>query len=90
MEASAQASQDAVQIRDAKDFRAKVDLFENRLLTLENAYAKAPVDLESIGIAQTAGYKLHAGWGAFAGHVVFFVFLFLRPNGLFARGGRHG
>ena len=55
MEASAQASQDAVQIRDAKDFRAKVDLFENRLLTLENAYAKAPVDLESIGIAQTAG-----------------------------------
>ncbi len=55
LEASAQASQDAVQIRDAKDFRAKVDLFENRLLTLEGAYAKAPVDLESIGIAQTAG-----------------------------------
>jgi len=44
----------------------------------------------ALGIAQTAGYKLHAGWGAFAGHVVFFVFLFLRPNGLFARGGHHG
>lgn len=44
----------------------------------------------ALGIAQTAGYKLHAGWGAFAGHVVFFAFLFLRPNGLFARGGRHG
>ncbi|MEO8002277.1 MAG: hypothetical protein ABI644_10405 [Arenimonas sp.] len=55
LDASAQVSQDAIQVRDAKDFRTKVDLFENRLLTLENAYAKAPVDLESIGIAQTAG-----------------------------------
>lgn len=44
----------------------------------------------ALGLAQTAGYKLHAGWGAFAGHVVFFAFLFLRPSGLFARGGRHG
>ncbi len=44
----------------------------------------------ALGIAQTAGYKLHAGWGAFAGHVVFFAFLFLRPSGLFARGASHG
>lgn len=44
----------------------------------------------ALGIAQTVGYQLHAGWGAFAGHVVFFAFLFLRPNGLFALGGRHG
>lgn len=43
----------------------------------------------ALGIAQTAGYKLHAGWGAFAGHVVFFAFLFLRPSGLFARGAHH-
>ncbi|TDR27743.1 toxic anion resistance protein [Hydromonas duriensis] len=55
VEASASASQDPVQIRDAKDMRTKVELFENRVLTLENAYAKAPVDLESIGIAQNAG-----------------------------------
>lgn len=42
-----------------------------------------------LGISQTIGYKIHAGWGAFAGHVAFFLFLFLRPSGLFARGGRH-
>ncbi|MEZ5614374.1 MAG: branched-chain amino acid ABC transporter permease [Rhodocyclaceae bacterium] len=44
----------------------------------------------ALGIAQTVGYKLHAGWGAFAGHVVFFAFLLLRPSGLFARGNGHG
>lgn len=43
----------------------------------------------ALGIAQTIGYKMHASWGAFAGHVVFFAFLFLRPSGLFARGERH-
>ncbi|AXF86493.1 hypothetical protein DTO96_102247 [Ephemeroptericola cinctiostellae] len=55
IEAQAHASQDPMQVRDAKDFRTKVELFENRILTLESAYAKAPVDLESIGIAQSAG-----------------------------------
>lgn len=44
----------------------------------------------ALGLAQTTGYKLHAGWGAFAGHIVFFAFLFLKPAGLFARGDRHG
>ena len=55
IETQAQASQDPMQIRDAKDLRIKVELFENRVLTLESAYTKAPVDLESIGIAQSAG-----------------------------------
>lgn len=55
IEAAAQSSNDPMQVRDAKDFRTKVELFENRVLTLESAYAKAPVDLESIGIAQSAG-----------------------------------
>lgn len=55
LEAEAESNQDPIKIRDAKDFRGKVELFENRLLALETAYAKAPVDLESIGIAQSAG-----------------------------------
>ena len=55
VEHAAQTSQDPMQIRAAKDFRIKVELFENRVLTLEQTYAKAPVDLESIGIAQHAG-----------------------------------
>jgi branched-chain amino acid transport system permease protein len=40
-----------------------------------------------LGIAHVAGTQLHAGWGAFAGHVAFFGFLFLRPAGLLARAG---
>ncbi len=55
LESEAQASNDGLKVRDAKDFRVKLDVFENRLLALETAYAKAPVDLESIGIAQSAG-----------------------------------
>lgn len=55
LETDATSSNDPVKVRDAKDFQTKVDLFENRLLALETAYAKAPVDLESIGIAQSAG-----------------------------------
>lgn len=55
LEASAGSSNDPLQVREARDFAARVDLFENRLLALETAYAKAPVDLESIGIAQSAG-----------------------------------
>lgn len=42
-----------------------------------------------LGLAHVAGTHGHAGWGAFAGHVAFFVFLFLRPGGLLARGPRH-
>lgn len=55
LEATAGSSNDPVQVREAKDFGTRIDLFENRLLSLETAYAKAPVDLESIGIAQSAG-----------------------------------
>lgn len=54
-EAEAAGANDPVKTRDTKDFQNKVELFENRLLALETAYAKAPVDLESIGIAQSAG-----------------------------------
>jgi branched-chain amino acid transport system permease protein len=43
----------------------------------------------ALGISHVIGYSVHAGWGAFAGHVVFFAFLFLKPNGLLARGTRH-
>lgn len=43
----------------------------------------------ALGIAQIIGFKIHAGWGAFAGHLVFFLFLFLKPNGLLAKGGQH-
>jgi hypothetical protein len=55
LEATAGSSNDPLQVREARDFGSRVDLFENRLLALETAYAKAPVDLESIGIAQSAG-----------------------------------
>lgn len=55
VEAEAQSSGDPVKVRDAKDFATKLELFENRLLALETTYARAPVDLESIGIAQSAG-----------------------------------
>jgi branched-chain amino acid transport system permease protein len=45
-----------------------------------------------LGVAQVIGLHVHAGWGAFAGHLAFFAFLFLRPQGLLARGagGDHG
>ncbi len=43
----------------------------------------------ALGIAQIIGFKIHAGWGAFAGHLVFFGFLFLKPNGLLSKGGGH-
>jgi len=55
IENEAESTKDPLKVRDAKDFRTKVDLFENRLLALETAYAKAPVDLESIGLTQSAG-----------------------------------
>lgn len=44
----------------------------------------------ALGIAQIVGLKIHAGWGAFAGHLVFFIFLFVKPNGLLAKRGQHG
>lgn len=43
----------------------------------------------ALGLAHVVGLSVHAGWGAFAGHVMFFAFLFLKPNGMFAKGGQH-
>lgn len=50
----AEATQDPLTIAEAKDFAQRVELFRNRLLVLETAYVKSPVDRESIGIAQGA------------------------------------
>jgi branched-chain amino acid transport system permease protein len=44
----------------------------------------------ALGLAQIIGLKIHAGWGAFAGHLIFFIFLFVKPNGLLSKGGQHG
>lgn len=43
----------------------------------------------ALGIAQIIGYRIGAGWGAFAGHLVFFIFLFLKPSGLLSKGDQH-
>lgn len=44
----------------------------------------------ALGLAQIIGLKIHAGWGAFAGHLIFFIFLFVKPDGLLSKGGQHG
>ena len=38
-----------------------------------------------LGVAQTIGAQVSAGWGVLAGHLVFLAVLVVRPNGLFAR-----
>jgi len=43
----------------------------------------------SLGLAQIIGYKIDAGWGAFGGHLMFFIFLFLKPSGLLSKGDQH-
>lgn len=43
----------------------------------------------ALGISQMLGLKINAGWGAFAGHLMFFIFLFIKPNGLLAKGTQH-
>ncbi len=43
----------------------------------------------SLGLAQIIGYRIGAGWGAFAGHLIFFAFLFIKPSGLLTKGDRH-
>lgn len=48
------ASGDPLLVQAARDHSQKLDIFRNRLLVLENAYAKAPADLDSIGIARGA------------------------------------
>ena len=47
-------SGDPLKIQEARDFAQKLDIFQNRVLVLETAYAKAPADLDSIGIARGA------------------------------------
>ncbi len=48
------AAGDPLRVQTARDHAQKLDIFRNRLLVLENAYAKAPADLDSIGIARGA------------------------------------
>lgn len=43
----------------------------------------------ALGLAQVVGLHIHASWGAFAGHLVFFAFLFIKPNGLLTKGSSH-
>jgi branched-chain amino acid transport system permease protein len=43
----------------------------------------------SLGIAQSIGYQIGSGWGEFAGHLVFFLFLLLKPLGLLSKGTSH-
>lgn len=47
-------SGDPLKVQEARDFVQRLDLFKNRVLVLETAYAKAPADLDSIGIARGA------------------------------------
>jgi len=47
-------SGDPLKVQEARDFSQKLDIFQNRVLVLETAYAKAPADLDSIGIARGA------------------------------------
>jgi hypothetical protein len=47
-------SGDPLKVQEARDFTQKLDLFRNRVLVLETSYAKAPGDLDSIGIARGA------------------------------------
>jgi Toxic anion resistance protein (TelA) len=48
------ASGDPLKVQEARDFSQKLDIFQNRVLVLETSYAKAPTDLDSIGIARGA------------------------------------
>ncbi len=43
----------------------------------------------ALGMAQIIGYRIGAGWGAFAGHLIFFAFLFLKPSGLLSKGDQN-
>jgi branched-chain amino acid transport system permease protein len=36
-------------------------------------------------VAQAIGFRLDAGWGVLAGHLVFLAVLAIRPQGLMAR-----
>jgi hypothetical protein len=53
-ESLALQSGDSMQIDEAKQFSDKINLFENRILVLETAVQKAPVNLEAIRIGLNA------------------------------------
>lgn len=38
-----------------------------------------------LGVAQSIGFRIDAGWGVLSGHLVFLAMLAIRPTGLFAR-----
>lgn len=38
-----------------------------------------------LGLAQTIGSNIDPGWGILAGHLIFFIILMIRPNGLFPK-----
>lgn len=50
----AAASNDTLQIEDAKAYSQRVQLFESRLLNLETVFRQAPVELESIRLGKGA------------------------------------
>jgi hypothetical protein len=47
-------SGDILDVETAKNFEQKVDLFENRLITIKTAMAQAPAELQSISLSQGA------------------------------------
>ena len=53
-QAEAAKSGDPLLVQQARDFAQRTDLFRNRVLVLESAYAKAPADLDSIGLVRGA------------------------------------
>jgi len=52
-----EAAQTPLEIEEVKIFEQRINLFENRLLVLENVYAAAPAELESIRLSQGASYS---------------------------------
>jgi branched-chain amino acid transport system permease protein len=38
-----------------------------------------------LGVSQAIGFRLDAGWGVLAGHLVFLAVLAVRPQGLMSR-----
>lgn len=58
LKAKASETQTVLDIEAANIHEQKVDLFENRLLIIENILAKAPSELQSIYISQGAGLQV--------------------------------
>lgn len=54
LEEEARTTGDPLKVNDVREFHSRLEVFTNRLMTLETAYVTAPIDLESIGISQNA------------------------------------